>query len=309
MQRLDEDDFCGRELPKGIYKQILLPMRYELVSHTVDEDTKKQLGCWDCPCHANGPDSRDVRTKPGELLFPSLYNEAAVLELELDLGPFESSGQLQQRPTPISGGLFKRIWFEIISAKPAGRKKTARAWDTAASTDTGAFSVGTRMDYMLSGSDKGKLIIDLDAEVREQAEDIDPYIIQTAKLDGKRVMIREEKTPGLGKKIIADHTKKLIGYDYESDDAAIRGDSKVTRAKPFRVQCRAGNVLLYCTDPRLAEDWLAEVCGFPLHKFLDRVDSASIACNALTLEDRVKVRKARAIGGSRLATAVKRMRR
>jgi hypothetical protein len=312
MQRLHEDDLCGRELPKGIYKHLLLPMRYEVYDKQtieVDEDTKKQLGVWDCPCHASGPDTRDVRTKPGEILFPNLYDEQAVQELELDLGPFESSGQLQQRPTPISGGLFKRIWFEVVEAIPNGRITWARGWDTAASSDSGAYSVGTLIGRFLSGTHKGEFVINLNSEVREQAEDIDPYIIATAKLDGRRVKIREEKTPGLGKKIIADHTKKLAGYDYASDDGAVSGDSKVVRSKPLRVQCRAGNVMLYCTDVRLANDWLEEVCGFPLHKYLDRVDSASVGFNALTLEDRRKVKRARAVGGRRLRQAVRGMKR
>ncbi len=307
MQRANEDDLCGRLLPTGTWEHLLFPMRYEIYDvGDIDSETKKQLGSWDCPCHAKGGDLRDVRTKPGELLFPALFDEEAVRQLEADLGPFEASGQLQQRPTPISGGLFKRVWFIIVDVIPSGRILWGRGWDTAASENVGAFSVGTKMGKILNGPQKDKFVIDIDAEIREQAEDIDPYITQTAKLDGRRVRVREEQEPGgSGKKVIASHTKMLAGYDYEGTSAT--GD-KVTKARPFRVQCQAGNVLLY-GDVRNINDWLDEVCGFPLHKYKDRVDSASIIFNSLALEERVKTKRAMVVGGRMLRKALKGMRR
>lgn len=306
MQRINEDDLCGRLLPTGTWEHLLFPMRYEIYDvGDVDSDTKKQLGSWDCPCHATGGDSRDKRTKPGELLFPALFNEDAVLELESDLGPFEASGQLQQRPTPISGGLFKRVWFVIVDAIPSGKTLWGRGWDTAASENVGAFSVGTLMGKIISGPHKDRYIINLDREIREQAEDIDPYIVQTARLDGRKVRIREEQEPGgSGKKVIASHTKMLAGYNYEGTSAT--GD-KVTKARPFRVQCKAGNVLLY-GNTRVVNDWLDEACGFPLHKYKDRVDSASIIFNSLALEEKL-TKPGGVIGGKMLQRVLRRVSR
>ena len=89
MQRLHEGDLAGHLLAKGGFEHVCFPMRF-------DPERK---------------DPRDHRSQAGELLWPEMWPEEKVRQEELDLGPFGTAGQLQQRPAPEGGGLFKREWF------------------------------------------------------------------------------------------------------------------------------------------------------------------------------------------------------
>lgn len=107
MQRLDENDLSGYLLEQGGWEHVCLPMRYEpgRMKHT------SIGGC-------------DWRQADGELLWPELFPEKPVLELERDLTSRRAPGQLQQRPTAKGGDLFKREWFLYFTCKslPAGKK-------------------------------------------------------------------------------------------------------------------------------------------------------------------------------------------
>jgi predicted phage terminase large subunit-like protein len=56
---------------------------------------------------------RDPRRKPGALLWPERFGPAEVAELKLRLGAMKTAGQLQQRPAPAEGALFKRHWWRF----------------------------------------------------------------------------------------------------------------------------------------------------------------------------------------------------
>lgn len=96
-QRLHEDDLPGYLLTKGGWHHICLPMRFE----------------------AGRKDPRDHRLTEGELLWPGLFPEEKVLEIERDLGSYKTSGQLQQRPSPAKGGRIKRAWWGRFIEPPA----------------------------------------------------------------------------------------------------------------------------------------------------------------------------------------------
>jgi predicted phage terminase large subunit-like protein len=97
-QRLHEDDLPGHVLAKAQaggaqWVHLNLPMRYE-------------------PQIYVGPlDWHDPRTGEGELLDPARFPEAAVAEWEIGLGE-DAPGQLQQRPTPPGGAVFKAEWWD-----------------------------------------------------------------------------------------------------------------------------------------------------------------------------------------------------
>jgi predicted phage terminase large subunit-like protein len=97
-QRLAENDITGHILEKDVsgWCHVMIPMRYEPERsyHTV-------IG-W-----------KDPRTEPGELMWPERFGEYEVSSLEKDLGPYASSGQLQQRPEPAGGGIIKREWWKL----------------------------------------------------------------------------------------------------------------------------------------------------------------------------------------------------
>lgn len=59
----------------------------------------------------------DIR-KPGESLWPSRYSESELTSTRITLGSYEWNALYQQRPSPDSGGIFKRHWWRYW--KPHG---------------------------------------------------------------------------------------------------------------------------------------------------------------------------------------------
>lgn len=102
MQRLHEKDVSGHILADlGDYVHLCLPMRYEAASRK----PPTVLG-WS-----------DPRTVEGSLLWPELFPESKIKKLERTLGEYGAAGQLQQRPSPIGGGIIKTKHFQLLPAK------------------------------------------------------------------------------------------------------------------------------------------------------------------------------------------------
>ena len=103
MQRLHERDFAASMLQRPDTVHLCLPARFEPdhphLSRPITLPSGRVL-------------PGDPRTKAGEPLFPALWPEDRIAALELSLGEYGSSGQLQQRPSPRQGGLFKRDWLK-----------------------------------------------------------------------------------------------------------------------------------------------------------------------------------------------------
>jgi predicted phage terminase large subunit-like protein len=109
---------------------------------------------------------------------------------------------------------------------------------------------------------------------------VDALMRVTAEMDGQTCAQREEKEGGsAGVAVIAARTKTLAGFDYAGVEIS---GSKVTRCKPFRAQCEAGNVRI--VRGAWNADYLHELCGFPTAKHDDQVDASSCAFNAVLLE-------------------------
>lgn len=290
-QRLNEEDLPGyllRKDPDG-WTLVRWPMRYEKCSCPVPLIADDQR----CPLHKADhdwkPDPRDPRTEAGELLFPDLFTEAKVKKLELDLGPYGTAGQLQQRPSPEGGGLFKRGDFKFVDALPAHMKWT-RGWDTAGTEGDGDYTAGVKIgieyEYRLENgvrtlADTGRIFV---ADVQHEQlgpDGVDKLMKATAILDGKRVPVREEREGGAsGKAQINSRAKLLKGWDYEE---VTLGTNKRVRVKPFRSQVQAGNV--YLLRAAWNEKYIVELCGFDTAKHDDMVDATSCAFNAVLLVD------------------------
>ena len=249
MQRLHERDLSGHLLEMGGWKHICWPMRFE-------------------PARA---DPLDIRTESGELFWPELFPEETVRQLERDLGPYGAAGQLQQRPAPEGGGLFKRDWFEIVDMAPVDAQR-CRGWDTAATEAGGDYTVGVRM----SESD-GVFYVEHVSRAQVSPHGVDVSMRSLAEADGMACRVREEQEPGAsGKAVIAARTRSLAGYDYGGISAT--GD-KIVRAGPLRSQAEAGNVKL--VRGSWNEDYLQELEGFPYGAHDDQVDASAVAFNEL----------------------------
>jgi hypothetical protein len=139
MQRLHQADLSGHLLAQGGWVHLCLPMRYE-----PGRMVATPLG-W-----------TDPRRDDGALLCPALFEEATVAQLEKALGSYGSAGQLQQRPVPREGGMFKAGFFnQRVRAAPY-RARRVRYWDRAATPDGGCYTAGT----LLAQADDGNWYVE-----------------------------------------------------------------------------------------------------------------------------------------------------
>lgn len=116
MQRLVEGDLAEKALDSGKYAHLCLPMRYEPKAHWIRGPWSERL---------------DPRTQPGELLHPTRYTEAAVRDIEGDLGP-NGPAQLQQNPIPRTGGLLEEQHLARQWIEPPKNGYWIQVWDFAA---------------------------------------------------------------------------------------------------------------------------------------------------------------------------------
>jgi hypothetical protein len=103
MQRLADNDLSAHVLKEGGWVHVCLPMYFEA-------GRMKPT-----PLAADPLRSRwatDPRTREGELLTPRQFPEEAVAKIAQSLGSYGVAGQLQKRPAPKAGALFKRGWFK-----------------------------------------------------------------------------------------------------------------------------------------------------------------------------------------------------
>lgn len=93
MQRLHESDVSGVIIDGDDYEKwthLMYPMRHDPMRHC----------------------SSDPR-QGDDLMWPRRFGENEVKKMEINLGPYMSSGRLQQSPTPDGGGIIKRDWWKV----------------------------------------------------------------------------------------------------------------------------------------------------------------------------------------------------
>lgn len=95
MQRGHETDLAGHLLKKPGWEHLNLPAEFEM-------DRRKTSIGWS-----------DPRTKKNELICPERFGPIEIEELKATLGPWGTAAQLQQRPSPAEGGIFKKDWFQL----------------------------------------------------------------------------------------------------------------------------------------------------------------------------------------------------
>lgn len=261
MQRLHARDLSGLILARDLgYEHLMLPMEFEPERRCV-----------------TGIGFADPRREEGELLFPARFPRAVVERDTAVMGAYAAAGQFQQRPAPREGGLFKRHWFGLVRALPAGCR-FVRAWDLAASVERAgrppAFTAGLK----LARAPDGHLYV---ADVRRDR--LSPggvvrMILATAAEDGPECRIALPQDPGqAGKAQAQDLIRRLAGYDARATPES--GD-KATRAAPVSAQAEAGN--LHLLEGPWNEAFLDEVASFPNGAFLDQVDALSRAFGTLS---------------------------
>jgi len=247
MQRLAVGDVSDVALELG-YEHLCIPMRYE---HGRSK-------------HAAG--AGDPRTQDGELMFPERFSEVQVKELENSLGIYATAGQLQQRPSPRGGGIFKSEWWRYYKTLPKLKYRVVFA-DTAQKTaEHNDYSVFQCWGY--DGEGKAYFI----DQMRGKWEA--PELLKTArafwnkhkadKSSTLRAFKVEDKSSGTG--LIQTLKRESITVK-----GIKRDKDKTTRGMDVAPTIEAGCVFLPESAPWLA-DYLAEVEPFPNGAFDDQVD-------------------------------------
>jgi predicted phage terminase large subunit-like protein len=251
MQRVHQVDLSGHVLAKGNWEHLCLPAEYDgRRCVTVRGDM-------------------DKRTQDGDLLWPTRFGTPELAELKKNLGLYGAAGQLQQRPFPKGGGLFKRGDFDLVDAVPANAFGFCRAWDCAA-TEPGDRTAGVLMcrapddHFYIKNVVKGRW---LPAERNR-------IIKQTAGMDGDFVRVRVDQEPGSsGIDQVDSIIRMLEGFSVEG--VLTSGKSKEVRADPFAGQVGIKRVRL--VKGEWNAEYLDELEAFPNGEHDDQVDATSLA--------------------------------
>ena len=254
MQRLNEGDVSAVALDLG-YEHLCIPMRYE------STHSKPTSIGWS-----------DPRTIDGELMFPARFPEPQVAELEQSLGTYAVAGQLQQRPSPLGGGMFRDHWWQYLAAPPPIQWRTIYA-DTAQKTaDHNDYSVFQCWGHSVTGQ---AVMLDMirgkweapELEVMARAFWAKHKATQTQ--GTLRAMKVEDKVSGTG----LIQTLKRDGIPIIDMK---RNVDKITRAFDAAPLIESGNVILMQDVPHLT-DFLAEASTFPNAAHDDMIDTAMSA--------------------------------
>jgi len=274
MQRLHEKDFSGHVLENepGEWVHLCLPAEYES-NHPTPIRTPLINP-------ATGEPWADWRTEEGELLFPELFSGGRIAKLKKPLGLYGVSGQLQQRPTPREGTMFKRENLEecVIAKLPknAAPAKSCRAWDFAASKDKGDFTAHVKGFRAADGI----VYFTFCQEFREKGAVVRKMFKRFTEVDGDQVVARIPQDPGqAGKDQAEQYVKMMTGYPVK----AVRptGD-KETRAQALANAVEAGEVRF--VQGEWNDTAFERLGGFPAPGSPDDVVDAFADCyNELTL--------------------------
>ena len=272
MQRVHEDDVAALAMEMG-YDSLIIPMRW-------DESFRRTTSIgW-----------TDPRTEEGDLAFPERFPAPWVDETEKNLGPYAFAAQYQQTPVPRKGAMFQTDRIAILPALPEDDYIAVRAWDLAGTQGAGAYTVGTRMLY---GRNTRKFVI---ADVRREqlsSGAVRKLILDTAETDGPSTRIILPKDPGqAGVAQIEDLTAMLAGFTVKAE---AQSGSKEVRAEPFAGHVENGHVCIL--QDVWTKPFLDELRFFPKSRFVDQVDAASSAFNALAPLARAKRRTLQLIVG------------
>jgi len=258
MQRLHADDLTGHLLKgKEKYEHLVLPAEYEGIRYT------SSIGL------------NDPRTEEGELLWPNHYGAKEIETLKNSLSERGIASQLQQRPSPIAGNIFKREWFTNRYILPEHQViATFCSWDTALSeSEKAAYSA--------------LVVGQLDGNYRLHIKEVYRDKLAFPQLQEKVIAFAEKYKSTLYAVLIENKASgiSICQTLQQSTDEWLSGlitPIKVTSGK----ENRAINASLWCEKgcvvmppPEIGYQWLfdfeEEVFHFPNSDYLDQTDALS----------------------------------
>jgi predicted phage terminase large subunit-like protein len=214
----------------------------------------------------------EANRKKGEPLFPAHKSLEFLRSIEARMHVSSWESLYQQSPIVSDGEIFKPDSMLIIDALSVNCRQFVRAWDLGA-TSKGDYTVGVKMTRL----DDQWIICDV-ARMRGLPNDVRDFILNTAKRDGKKCIVRLPQDPGqAGKAQISSFTSMLAGFSVKADPVT---GSKEVRSEAFAAQANVGNVSLLRGNWN--DSFIDELRSFPNGKYDDQVDAGADAFNSLT---------------------------
>jgi predicted phage terminase large subunit-like protein len=274
MQRCHQRDLSGHLLAQGGYVHLRLPAEFE------EPKCITPIG-WS-----------DPRTQLGELLWAGRFGPTEIADLKIGLGSYAAAGQLQQRPSPAGGGIFKRHWFRYIQPRganfppvivrlpdgspisippivvPHGTVEQIQSWDCSfKDLDTSDYVVGqvwARMgsSFFLGDQIRGRL--DCPGTVKAVRE-------LTEKWPNTLAILIEDKANGSAViQMLQNEIPRLLPVNPSG--------GKIARAQAVSPLVEAGNVFLPHPDwAPWVNDFIEECVQFPNGAHDDQVDAMTQA--------------------------------
>ena len=296
MQRLHQQDLSGHLMEKyfqdGSWEHLCLPMEFE-----PDRVKVTSIG-W-----------KDPRKESGELLWPDMFPKEIVEQEKVALGSRGAAGQLQQRPSPLEGGLVKRHWWRFWhypgNPLPAVQFKVAdgslincscvplptngdsseahfeevlQSWDMAfKDTKDSAFVAG----QVVARSKANKYFLDQIREKLDFVKSLQAIRTLSERWPNATAKLVEDKANGPA--VIATLKNEISGLIPVNPEGDKQG-----RANAVTPDIEAGNV--YLPHPSIApwvHGFIEEWAAAPNGQYWDQIDAASQALKRLSRSRKV----------------------
>jgi predicted phage terminase large subunit-like protein len=275
MQRLHEDDLTGHlAAQESGWHHLCLPAEYE-PAHPFVYPAKVKL-----------PSGRvlagDPRTEESELLEPVRLSYRRLAEILKSMGSYGYAGQMQQRPSPADGGMFKRHWWKRWTALPPQWQRVVCTWDMRFSdSQKAASSYVVGQVWGQDGADRYLL-----AQIRARlsfTDSVKAVNALSAFRPEARAKLVEKKANGDA--VVDTLKKKVTGLILLEPEGG-----KDVRAAACEPTVEAGNVYLPASEyipcpagyePTTVEAYIEEHAVFPNGSHDDQVDAMTQALNWL----------------------------
>jgi predicted phage terminase large subunit-like protein len=274
MQRCHQQDLSGHLLEQGGWEHLCLPAEYEGPARTTS------IG-WS-----------DPRTEHGELLWSDRFGIPEIESLKRSLGSYAAAGQLQQRPSPSGGGIFKRHWFRYFQPRGANLPPVIVQLPDGTQISIVAIEAPHRVDEQIQSWDCAFKDLQTSDYVVGQAWARlgAAYLLADqirARMDCpttvKAVRALSEKWPGSLAKLIEDKANgsaviQMLGREIPGLLPVNPEGGKIARAAAVSPLIEAGNI--YLPHPLWApwvNDFIEECAAFPNGAHDDQVDAMTQA--------------------------------
>jgi predicted phage terminase large subunit-like protein len=163
----------------------------------------------------------------------------------------------------------------VVQAEPGGYQ-WVRAWDLAASSNKGDWTVGLKLGV---GPDRRLCVGDI-VRFRGGPSEVERVLVATAQRDGSGTMISLPQDPGqAGLSQVSYLSRALFGY---SLNATRETGEKTVRAMPAAAQVNVGNVSM-ARNATWNGSFVDELASFPAGTYDDQVDAFSRAVSELVV--------------------------